>query len=145
MRAPVPATGLRRRTSVRAADEQMRMSIGNRVVSRLLRSPLRRLLERRICLIRYTGRRSGRTITTPVEHVEADDGIVLVAGRAASKSWWRNFRTPRPAELWLDGQWRTVDVAVADDHVFAPTRPSQRRPRADQPDHGDIVLLATRR
>jgi hypothetical protein len=78
--------------------------VGNRVVELVLRSPLHPLLSRAVVLVRYAGRRSGRMCTLPAMYVRDDDGVFVVAARAASKTWWRNFTSPRPAVLRLRGR-----------------------------------------
>ncbi|MFE9325011.1 hypothetical protein ACFYOW_29070 [Nocardia sp. NPDC006982] len=34
-----------------------------------------------------------------------DHKVIVRVGRAESKTWWRNFRTPLPFSIWLDGRW----------------------------------------
>lgn len=72
----------------------------------LLRSPLRRVLTRSTCSIRFAGRRTGRTIELPVEYRRTPGGIVVTAGNARAKTWWRNFIQPHPADVWLDDSWQ---------------------------------------
>ena len=72
----------------------------------VLQSPLRRLLSRSVCEIEYLGRRSGRLIRLPVQYARDGDRIVVVAGAAGTKRWWRNFA----------GASRAVTVDIAGEH-----------------------------
>ena len=84
------------------------MAIVNAAVGMLLRSPLHGVLSGSTALIRHTGRRSGRTITTPTQYAPSGEGIVIFVGKWDTKSWWRNFRTPYDADVLVRGQWLPV-------------------------------------
>jgi len=72
-------------------------------------------VRRGLINIRYVGRRSGKTIETPVGYQRSDDGIVINVMSPDNKTWWRNFLGEGgPITLLrLDGQDRTGH-AVAD-------------------------------
>ena len=84
------------------------MSLQNRVVIALLRSPLYRVLSGSTALVRYHGRRSGRVFTTPVQYVQRDDEVVILVGCPWQKSWWRNFEGTRELQLMLEREWVTM-------------------------------------
>ena len=42
-------------------------------------------------VITYTGRRSGRTFTTPVAYKRHDDEVTIKVELPDHKKWWRNF------------------------------------------------------
>ena len=84
------------------------MTFANRVVAAVLRSPAHRLLSGSTDLVRYTGRTSGRVITTPTQYVEHDGGVVILVARPETKSWWRNFRDERPIDVLVRGEWRSL-------------------------------------
>ncbi len=69
------------------------------IVALILRSPLHWLLSGRVMLITFSGRRSGRVITVPVQYIEQDGKIRVRVGAPARKQWWRNFEAGRPAML----------------------------------------------
>ncbi|OBG60421.1 MULTISPECIES: hypothetical protein [unclassified Mycobacterium] len=50
-----------------------------------------RLVRRGLIKIRYVGRRSGKTIQTPVGYRRSGDGIVINVMSPDNKTWWRNF------------------------------------------------------
>ncbi len=49
------------------------------------------LVRRGLIKIRYVGRRSGKTIQTPVGYRRSSDGVVIGVMSPDSKTWWRNF------------------------------------------------------
>jgi hypothetical protein len=46
---------------------------------------------RYLTVVTYTGRRSGRTFSTPVGYRRAGDVVTIQVMLADAKSWWRNF------------------------------------------------------
>ncbi|MEA2827291.1 MAG: hypothetical protein QOG43_1730 [Actinomycetota bacterium] len=84
------------------------MSVANRAVSALLRSPLHRLLSGSTDVIRYRGRRSGRTISTPTQYARVGQDVVILVGKPETKTWWRNFRAPSDVEVLLQGRWTNM-------------------------------------
>jgi len=83
-----------------------RFNIG---VSALLKS--RRIgpwIGKGLTTVSYTGRRSGRTFTTPVAYRRDGDQVTLMVDLPAVKNWWRNFTGDGgPVTLRLDGTYRT--------------------------------------
>lgn len=72
----------------------------NTVMTFLLRSPLHGLVSKHLMLISFTGRKSGKTITTPVSRIDAGaDYTFFVAS-----PWWRNLRGGAPVELRIAGR-----------------------------------------
>jgi hypothetical protein len=49
------------------------------------------LVRRGVINVRYVGRRSGKTIETPVGYQRSGDAIVINVMSPDSKTWWRNF------------------------------------------------------
>jgi deazaflavin-dependent oxidoreductase (nitroreductase family) len=88
-------------------DQPHRYSIRNRllnpIVKLLLTSPLHPLLSRGLLLITYTGTRTGRPHTLPVQYARAGGRIVILAGDGIHKRWWRNLRRPAPVQLRIRG------------------------------------------
>jgi hypothetical protein len=114
--------------------------LNNPCVVALLRSPLHRLLSGSTDVLRYTGRRSGRTITTPTQYARHGDDVVILVGRADNKSWWRNFRgDARSIEVLLGGRWVTMTaravIGADEPEVAAPLLDAYltRFPRAARP------------
>jgi hypothetical protein len=64
----------------------------NSVVQPLVLSPRwGRLVDNRMTVITYTGRRSGRTFTTPVAYKRNGDEVTIKVELPDHKKWWRNF------------------------------------------------------
>ena len=76
----------------------------NGLMRTVLRSPLHGLVSKSLMLLTVTGRTSGRSFTLPVQYVERGGEILVLAGRAESKSWWRNLREPAPVQMRLRGR-----------------------------------------
>lgn len=74
----------------------------NLPVVALLRSPLHGLLSRAVLLLTYTGRRSGRPVTVPVNY--ARDGGDLYIFSRRDRLWWRNLRGGAPVRVRLRGR-----------------------------------------
>ena len=54
--------------------------------------------------ITYTGRRTGRTISTPVLYQRSGDEVLIGVRDPDGKTWWRNFLGEGgPITLHLDG------------------------------------------
>ena len=87
---------------------------GNPLVKRLLDSRLAGPMGRQLLLLRYRGRKSGRTFTTPVGYVRDGERIVIVTSPAYR--WWPNFVGGARADLRLPEGWRraTVEVVAPD-------------------------------
>jgi hypothetical protein len=79
---------------------------GNSLVLAILRSPVHRLLSGMTVELRYTGRRSGRQYVLPVQYAREDQRLVVVPQDAKSRTWWRNFLTPEPISVRLNGRLR---------------------------------------
>ncbi|MFI7446590.1 hypothetical protein ACIBQX_03740 [Nonomuraea sp. NPDC049714] len=63
-----------------------------------------RLARRHLTIVTYTGRRSGRTFSTPVGYRRADGVVTIGVRMPEAKNWWRNFTGEGgPISLHLDG------------------------------------------
>ncbi|MGV0794756.1 nitroreductase/quinone reductase family protein [Mycolicibacterium sp. XJ1819] len=68
------------------------VGVFNRGFVGLLNAPvIGRLVGRGIVVIRYVGRRSGRTFETPVGYRRFGDRVVINVLAPEKKTWWRNF------------------------------------------------------
>jgi hypothetical protein len=76
----------------------------NRLVLAALHSRvLHSMLDHGLCQLRYTGRRSGRAVSLPVQYARHGTAVVVYVGDAAGKTWWRNFAQPYPVEVVIRG------------------------------------------
>jgi hypothetical protein len=61
-------------------------------------------LRRYLTVVSYTGRKSGRTFSTPVGYRRRGDVVTIQVMMADVKNWWRNFTGEGgPLTLDLDG------------------------------------------
>lgn len=85
----------------------------NSIMRGILRSPLHGLLSQNMMLITYSGRKSGKEYTIPVNYVVSDQDLLVVSFR--SRTWWRNLRDEAQARVRLRGQDHTVVAQVIED------------------------------
>jgi deazaflavin-dependent oxidoreductase (nitroreductase family) len=72
----------------------------NRAMKLVLRSPVHGLVSKTILLITFTGRKSGKTYTTPVSYSQYDDQVTVFT----HATWWKNLRSGTPVTLRLRGR-----------------------------------------
>lgn len=72
----------------------------NPLAKTILCSPLHGGMSRRLLLITFTGRKSGKPYTTPISYVQHGGTLLLgVGGR-----WWKNLRGGVPVQVLLRGK-----------------------------------------
>ena len=77
----------------------------------MLRTPgLQRLTGRSTALLTFTGRKSGKSYTTPITYV-ADDGRVILTCNER-RQWWRNLADRPAVTLRLAGRTVTGQARV---------------------------------
>jgi hypothetical protein len=77
----------------------------NALVTRLRSSPRwGSRMSKNLTVVTYTGRRSGRTISTPVGYRRDGSTVTIPVSWPERKTWWRNFTGDgAPLSLHLDG------------------------------------------
>jgi deazaflavin-dependent oxidoreductase (nitroreductase family) len=65
----------------------------------VLRSPLHGIVDKQILLITFTGRKSGKTYTTPVSYSQSGDQVVIFT----HADWWKNLRNDASVSLRIRG------------------------------------------
>lgn len=84
----------------------------NRFMSALLRSPLHGIASRSVMLITFTGRKSGRSYTTPISYLREGRQVTGFTGAP----WWRNLAGGAPVTLRIKGRdYRGWAAVVAED------------------------------
>lgn len=117
----------------------------DRIVSGLLRSPVHRMVDGPLLVLRVRGAVTGRPFELPVQYAAAEDAVVVVPGRPETKRWWRNLAAAAPVDVLLRGQWRHGDGMLLRpgepgyDSALAAYR--QRWPRLDIPRDSPVVLV----
>ena len=87
----------------------------NPPVKRLLRSPLHGLMSRNTLLLEFTGRKSGRALSTPISYRQ--DGGAAHCFTNRSFGWWRNLSDGQEVQLTVrGGQLKSRPLVVTDDH-----------------------------
>jgi deazaflavin-dependent oxidoreductase (nitroreductase family) len=78
----------------------------------VLRSPMHGAISKHITLITFTGRRSGKTYTTPVSYSQKCDQVFIFT----HANWWKNLCGGAPVKLRLRGKdHQGIATPVADD------------------------------
>ncbi|MBN2502998.1 MAG: nitroreductase family deazaflavin-dependent oxidoreductase [Anaerolineales bacterium] len=72
----------------------------NRTMKFVLRSPLHAMVSKTILLITFTGRKSGKTYTTPVNYSQTGDKVSIFT----HATWWKNLRNDTPVSLRIQGR-----------------------------------------
>jgi deazaflavin-dependent oxidoreductase (nitroreductase family) len=85
-------------TVVRYFTPFMRLVLGSRV---------HRMMSGRLMLLSFTGRRTGRSYTTPVSYVREGTNLLVPGGG----TWWKNL-TSGTARVRLQGTWHVVTPEV---------------------------------
>jgi deazaflavin-dependent oxidoreductase (nitroreductase family) len=68
----------------------------------LLKSPLHGFISKGIMLVTVTGRRSGKTISTPTNYLQDGNSLWVISWR--DRKWWRNLRGGAPVRVLLAGR-----------------------------------------
>jgi hypothetical protein len=76
----------------------------NPIVKAILQSPLHFIISGNVVLLKFTGRKSGRELSTPVSYRIVDDSIHCFTDRV--NHWWRNLENIASTELVLKGNLR---------------------------------------
>jgi deazaflavin-dependent oxidoreductase (nitroreductase family) len=86
----------------------------NKLMIWLLRSPLHGMISRSIMLITYSGRKSGRVYTLPVNYLREDGLFTVISFR--DRTWWRNLRGGAQVTLRVMGlDLKAVGEVVEDE------------------------------
>ena len=72
----------------------------NSTMKFILRSPAHGMLSKTILLITFTGRKSGKTYTTPVSYSQNGDQVSIFTHAA----WWRNLRSNALVTMHIRGR-----------------------------------------
>jgi deazaflavin-dependent oxidoreductase (nitroreductase family) len=84
----------------------------NSAMKFVLRSPLHGMVSKTVLLITFTGRKSGKTYTTPVDYSQDGDQVYIFT----HANWWKNLRNGAPVTLRIRGrELQGVAEPVAED------------------------------
>ncbi len=86
--------------------------MGNGFMKIILRSPIHKILSGNTLIISFSGRMTGRLISTPVNFAREGNNLYITSTR--SRHWWRNLRGGAPVEILLQSKklegWAEVIV-----------------------------------
>ena len=110
----------------------------NQVMKVLLLSPAHVLFSGSVLTIYFTGRKTGRALSTPVRYMrEGGNVVTCLTGRQTR--WWQNFLAPAEVQLQIAGR-RVAAVArsAPDDtaRIEAALKETLDRFPGDAPYHG---------
>jgi deazaflavin-dependent oxidoreductase (nitroreductase family) len=97
----------------------------NVIMKRVLRSPKAKIGDQ-ILLLTFTGRKSGKSYTTPIGYRKLDDRTLVLF---TDSPWYKNLLGGAPVKVLLKGQERT-GWAVAGDDVDTLVREASAHQRA---------------
>ena len=86
--------------------------LGNFFMKTLINSPLYFLLGKSFAVITVTGRKTGKSITTPINTVCIEGVLTVISMR--NRTWWRNMRSGRLAQLRQGGKSLPVRAEVVE-------------------------------
>ena len=84
----------------------------NPIIKPLLNSPFHFLFSSRLILLRFNGRKSGKTFITPVGYSDFSDHIIITLTETHNRHWWRNFRQTWPLDIKMKGKWTTGNAIL---------------------------------
>ncbi len=112
----------------------------NPLVAALLRSPLHSVMSRNTMLLTFTGRKTGKSYTTPISYMRDTDLV-----RCFTHSpWWKNLHGGAPVTVRLEGQDRAgrAEAVTGDvDRIAAGINAFLERVPRDLP-YYDVTLDA---
>ena len=84
----------------------------NKTIKFVLRSHLHGMVSKYLTLITFTGRKSGKTYTTPVSYYQQNNEVTIFT----HADWWKNLQNGASVSLRLQGrELQGFAKAVADD------------------------------
>jgi len=84
----------------------------NKTMKLVLRSPAHGMISKTILLITFTGRKSGKTYTTPVSYSQFGDQVNIFT----HASWWKNLSSGSSVTLRIQGrEYKGLVEPVAED------------------------------
>lgn len=110
------------------------MRVVNPVMKTLLRSPLHRPMSKRLIVLSFTGRKSGKSYNIPVGYVQKDPRTLLIATNSA---WWKNLHGGAKVKVRLRGKSYSGVTDVTSDEAGLQT--AFRELLADAPQLRDIT------
>jgi deazaflavin-dependent oxidoreductase (nitroreductase family) len=129
----------------------------NSAMKFVLRSPVHGMVSKTLLLITFTGRKSGKTYTTPVSYSQHDDQVYIFT----HAEWWKNLRNGAPVRLRIRGLPEPVAedkqaiaagltehlrMVPSDARYYGVTFDEQGNPRSEEVEKAvqSVVMIRTR-
>lgn len=126
----------------------------NPIMSWMISSPLHFMVSKNMMLMTYTGRKSGKSYTTPMNYLAMNGALYTNSYR--DRVWWRNLRGGAEVTLHLRGEEVPAQAEVIEDQFdvaealqqYLETAPQLAKymdvklDEAGNPDSEDIARLA---
>jgi deazaflavin-dependent oxidoreductase (nitroreductase family) len=74
----------------------------NPIMIWLLKSPLHGMISKSVMLVTVTGRKSGKSISTPTNYLRDGNSLWVISWR--ERMWWRNLRGGAKVRVLLTGR-----------------------------------------
>ena len=94
---------------------QMITKLQNPFMKWLLRSPFHRFVSNIYMLITFTGRKSGKIYTTPVQYKREGDAVYIVTSQGYI--WWKNLRGGAEVTLLIRGKSYSGHATITEDEA----------------------------
>jgi hypothetical protein len=105
----------------------------NPLLGLLLRSPLHSPISKRLLLLEFTGRKSGKRFRLPIAYVQDEAALLL----STQSRWKANLRGGARVKVWLSGTQRLGTAELITD--ANGTRESLERMIRAEPGFGQII------
>jgi hypothetical protein len=99
--------------SQRQQGPRMMFKLLNPLMKFILNSPLPGGLSKRVMVLSFTGRKSGKRYSTPVAYVWEEDRVIVVT----YSSWRNNFKEPAPVQMRIQGKSVSGTAVLVNDPV----------------------------
>jgi hypothetical protein len=97
----------------RKQGPKIMFKILNPLMKLILNSPLHGGLSKRVMVISFTGKKTGKHFSTPVAYARDGDRVIVVTYSA----WSKNFNEPTPVQMRIHGKSVSGTAAVVDEPV----------------------------
>ena len=87
----------------------------NPIMRWLLRSPLHFTLSKNSMLMTYTGRKSGKIYTVPMNYLDIEGVLYTIS--SPERTWWRNLRGGAEVTLRLKGEDKKAWAEAIEDQA----------------------------
>jgi hypothetical protein len=103
----------REKGSQRQQGPKIMFKLLNPLMKLVLNSPLHGGLSKRVMVLSFTGRKTGKRYSTPVSYTWEEDHVIVVT----FSPWWKNFKEPAPVQMRIQGKSVSGTAVLVNDPV----------------------------